>query len=58
MKFSQEEQEKMMEEFQKEADFSETMTCDMICTLPINFMAKPNQPNENKGDVIDAREHC
>lgn len=44
----------MMEEFWKEANLLETMACNMICTLPITFVTKPNQPRKFKGDVVDA----
>lgn len=55
MESSQEKQEKMMKEFRKEVDLSKTMAYNMIYTLPITFVAKPNQSGKIKGDVTDAR---
>lgn len=52
MEFSQEEQEKMMEEFLKETNFLETIAYNMICTLPVTFVAKPNQPSKIKGELL------
>lgn len=55
MGFSQEELENMMKELQKDKTLLEIMTCNMICTLPITFVAKPNQPSKIKGGVADAQ---
>lgn len=44
-----------MEEFRKEALLPETMSGNMRWTLPMTFVAKPNQPTKIKGDVTDAQ---